>query len=96
MSGFVEGVYLAQRTKASLEVVDDRPGQEGLRAICADAWPPVDVVVDQGLFRIRVGKVRLLQSDMLVRYSLSDSSSDGEDSGQDLPVRSKSVWPCSC
>jgi hypothetical protein len=56
----VEGVDLAQGAEGVLEVVDDGAGHEGLGAIRGNARAEVDVMVDGGLFVVRVSEVGFL------------------------------------
>lgn len=57
----VEGIELFQRAKAALEVVDDGARHVGFGAISGNSRPPVDVVVDGGLFIFGVGEVGFLK-----------------------------------
>lgn len=54
----VEGVDAAERAEAAFQVVDDGARHERLSgAVGAEAGPPVNVMVDGGLFGLRVGEV---------------------------------------
>lgn len=55
--GLVQGVDLAQGSKAALKVVDDGPREERLGAVGGEARSPVNIVIDERLVFCRVCKV---------------------------------------
>lgn len=60
VGNFIEGIDLLERSEATFEVVDNGPRHEGLGTVSADAGAPVYVMIDEGLFVVRICKVRFL------------------------------------
>lgn len=57
VGGIIKSIDLAKRSKASLQIIDDSPGQECVRAVCGEALPPVYIMVYRRLLVIRVSEV---------------------------------------
>jgi len=54
---FIQGIYLPQISKTTLEVIDQSPGSKGFGSIGTKAWSKEYIVVDRRFLFSIVGKV---------------------------------------